>query len=116
MNRDEASFIRAIWAAPADDAPRLVFADWLQDRGFDKRAAIQRNIVKMMGEAKGIWMRTFAGIGTKVLMLSRGAFWDIKEDGRLKMDKNRAPTAMIIDMINSFYIQLRIGGNYVKIR
>jgi uncharacterized protein (TIGR02996 family) len=32
MNEDEA-FIRAILAAPGDDAPRLVYADWLDERG-----------------------------------------------------------------------------------
>ena len=26
---DDEAFIRAIVAAPADDAPRLVYADWL---------------------------------------------------------------------------------------
>jgi uncharacterized protein (TIGR02996 family) len=31
--RDEDAFLRAIAAAPADDAPRLVYADWLDERG-----------------------------------------------------------------------------------
>jgi uncharacterized protein (TIGR02996 family) len=31
--RDEAAFLRTIAAAPADDAPRLVYADWLEGRG-----------------------------------------------------------------------------------
>jgi uncharacterized protein (TIGR02996 family) len=34
---DEAAFMAAILAAPDDDAPRLVFADWLDERG-DRRA------------------------------------------------------------------------------
>lgn len=30
---EESAFLRAIADAPADDAPRLVYADWLDDRG-----------------------------------------------------------------------------------
>jgi uncharacterized protein (TIGR02996 family) len=39
--RDEAAFLRTIAAAPADDAPRLVYADWLDDRG-DPRGTFVR--------------------------------------------------------------------------
>jgi uncharacterized protein (TIGR02996 family) len=39
MNTDEQSFLAAIHAAPDDDTPRLVFADWLDERGSaDDRA------------------------------------------------------------------------------
>jgi uncharacterized protein (TIGR02996 family) len=38
---DDEAFLRAIAAAPADDAPRLVYADWLDERG-DARAALVR--------------------------------------------------------------------------
>lgn len=44
-NTDEQSFLNAIYAAPDDDTPRLVFADWLDERGSadDKaRAALIR--------------------------------------------------------------------------
>jgi uncharacterized protein (TIGR02996 family) len=41
MNDDEA-FIRAIVAAPRDDAPRLVYADWLDEHG-DSRATYLRS-------------------------------------------------------------------------
>jgi uncharacterized protein (TIGR02996 family) len=30
---DEAAFLNAILANPEDDAPRLVYADWLEERG-----------------------------------------------------------------------------------
>jgi uncharacterized protein (TIGR02996 family) len=39
---DEAAFLRAILENPADDAPRLVYADWLQERGDDGSAAKAR--------------------------------------------------------------------------
>ena len=43
MSEDEA-FIRAIVAAPGDDAPRLVYADWLDERG-DARGGYLRATV-----------------------------------------------------------------------
>src|SRR5215813_4740485 len=38
---DDEAFIRAILDAPGDDAPRLVYADWLDERG-DPRGAFLR--------------------------------------------------------------------------
>src|SRR5262245_400477 len=38
---DEGAFLQAILAAPADDVPRLVYADWLEERG-DGRAEFLR--------------------------------------------------------------------------
>ena len=39
---DEQSFLAAIYAAPDDDTPRLVFADWLQENGDEPRAEFIR--------------------------------------------------------------------------
>jgi uncharacterized protein (TIGR02996 family) len=39
MMNDEAAFVRSILSAPDDDAPRLVFADWLEEHGRPKTAA-----------------------------------------------------------------------------
>src|SRR5262245_28548936 len=39
---DEAAFLRAIWESPYDDAPRLVYADWLEERGDTNRAELIR--------------------------------------------------------------------------
>jgi uncharacterized protein (TIGR02996 family) len=36
---DEVAFLQAILANPADDAPRLVYADWLDEQGDDFAAA-----------------------------------------------------------------------------
>jgi uncharacterized protein (TIGR02996 family) len=38
----EAAFLAAIRAAPADDAARMVYADWLQEQGEDARAELIR--------------------------------------------------------------------------
>jgi uncharacterized protein (TIGR02996 family) len=37
---DEAAFLNAILANPEDEAPRLVYADWLDERG-DQAAAVK---------------------------------------------------------------------------
>ena len=39
---DEKALLAAIWANPADDAPRLAYADWLDDRGDADRAEFVR--------------------------------------------------------------------------
>jgi uncharacterized protein (TIGR02996 family) len=39
---NEAAFLAAIRAAPGDDAPRLVFADWFEDNGRPERAEFIR--------------------------------------------------------------------------
>src|SRR5690349_5167993 len=41
MSQDEA-WLRAIAEAPADDAPRLAYADWLEERGDAERAEFIR--------------------------------------------------------------------------
>jgi uncharacterized protein (TIGR02996 family) len=42
-------FLAAIRAAPEDDAPRLVYADWLEDNGDPERAEFIRAQVRMAG-------------------------------------------------------------------
>lgn len=44
---DREAFIAAVFAAPADDTPRLVFADWLDEQGETGRAA------RLRGD--GVW-------------------------------------------------------------
>ena len=45
---DEEALIAAIAAAPFDDAPRLVYADWLQERGDEPGAEYLRAVVRLM--------------------------------------------------------------------
>ncbi len=42
MSPDEATFLRLICDAPADDLPRLVYADWLEEHGDPDRAEFIR--------------------------------------------------------------------------
>ena len=39
---DEDALLRAVWDAPHDDAPRLVYADWLDEHGDPDRAQFVR--------------------------------------------------------------------------
>jgi uncharacterized protein (TIGR02996 family) len=55
-------FLRAILADPADDAPWLIYADWLEERG-DPRAALYRN------------RRWSNGVGVRFVLVPRGTFW-----------------------------------------
>jgi uncharacterized protein (TIGR02996 family) len=48
LTDDDRAFIRAILADPSDDAPRLVYADWLDERG-DVRGRFLRLEVELAG-------------------------------------------------------------------
>jgi uncharacterized protein (TIGR02996 family) len=50
MTHDEA-FLSAIAEAPDDDAPRLVYADWLEDHGDPERAEFIRVQIALYREA-----------------------------------------------------------------
>jgi uncharacterized protein (TIGR02996 family) len=69
MLSDEA-FIRAILADPADDAPWLIYADWLAERG-DPRAALYRR------------PRLANTLGMTFVLVPRGSFW-MGDRGRQK--------------------------------
>jgi len=45
----EQSFLDAVCESPGDDAPRLVFADWLEDNGQPQRADFIRTQVRLAG-------------------------------------------------------------------
>src|SRR5262245_50353496 len=49
---EELGFLRAIHSHPDDEALRLIYADWLQERG-DPRAEYLRLEVELHGPAKG---------------------------------------------------------------
>jgi uncharacterized protein (TIGR02996 family) len=47
MSHEEDAFYQSILDSPDDDAPRLVFADWLEDHGQPERAAFVRAQVRL---------------------------------------------------------------------
>jgi uncharacterized protein (TIGR02996 family) len=55
MTADEKAFLNAIAAAPDDEAPRLVYADWLDERDRGEEATRQRRFL-----ASDRWLREFA--------------------------------------------------------
>jgi uncharacterized protein (TIGR02996 family) len=64
---DEAAFLNAILAKPTDNAPRLVYADWLNERGdplADAKAGYLRDTALLMTararHAKRLWRRLHA--------------------------------------------------------
>jgi uncharacterized protein (TIGR02996 family) len=48
MDTEENALLAAVAAAPTDDAPRLVYADWLQERDQDAKAEYVRLVVELM--------------------------------------------------------------------
>src|SRR4051812_49324247 len=65
MTDDESAFLAAMAAAPDDQAPRLVFADWLEERG-DPRGAWLRDplVAPWMGvRCENPIPRLVAGLG-----------------------------------------------------
>jgi uncharacterized protein (TIGR02996 family) len=45
---DEDALIAGIETAPFDDAPRLIYADWLQERGEEAKADYVRAVVRLL--------------------------------------------------------------------
>jgi uncharacterized protein (TIGR02996 family) len=83
MNEAIRVFLRAIAAAPNDDLPRLVFADWLTENGRQERAELIRIEVEIA--------RTFPGSPNRAKLFERrqdllklhAAEWFKKFDGKV---------------------------------
>jgi uncharacterized protein (TIGR02996 family) len=59
---DDEAFLAAIRADPADEAPWLIYADWLEERG-NPRAALYRH------------RRRTNALGVQLVLVPRGTFW-----------------------------------------
>src|SRR5947209_16592307 len=80
MNEEE-TLIRAVLAAPRDPSPRLVYADWLEERG-DLRAEYLRTLYELdsraatdegVGELRSRMQKLQAGIDPLwVALMNRG--------------------------------------------
>lgn len=67
MSDDEQALLRSVAAAPDDDTPRLIYADWLQEHGSPLRAEFIRLQIEIVGKADlpqrvrdrhvGLWKR-----------------------------------------------------------
>ena len=47
---DHDALIASVLATPDDDAPRLVYADWLDEHGQPERAALIRDMIRELGD------------------------------------------------------------------
>jgi uncharacterized protein (TIGR02996 family) len=74
MHDDEA-FLRAIGAAPADDAPRLVYADWLEERGDAARAEFIRVQCELARPGGERGRRTELRLRERELLQTHGHAW-----------------------------------------
>ncbi|QJX00453.1 TIGR02996 domain-containing protein [Frigoriglobus tundricola] len=77
MTRDEHAFMTAILEAPEDDTPRLVFADWLDERGTDDdraRAALIRAQCRLEYQPIGRERRTLER-EVKALLKANAGRW-----------------------------------------
>ena len=68
---EEPAFLNAIAAAPKDEAPKKIYADWLNERGRDKEAELYRNWTPAFCLPEindGNWSETFGyADGTAIL-------------------------------------------------
>lgn len=87
MNSDENGFLKEIAQHPNDDALRMIFADWLDERG-DPRGEFIRAQCEL---ANGCWgmRRTLLQSKSKILLKKHGAAWrePFKKWGNVAFDK-----------------------------
>src|SRR5215210_6031383 len=50
---DDEAFIRAIVDAPGDEAPRLVYADWLDEKGDPRGEYLRREVTLFRNPSEG---------------------------------------------------------------
>jgi uncharacterized protein (TIGR02996 family) len=72
---DDDAFLRAIGAAPADDAPRLVYADWLDEHGQPERAEFIRVQCELARPGGERMRRTELRLRERELLAEHGEDW-----------------------------------------
>jgi uncharacterized protein (TIGR02996 family) len=91
-DREYLALLETVLANPADDAPRLIISDWLEEHGFDERAELIRLQIAGDQDGTGVvsytyWMRREWGLfPTPVRRLKLEHFDDLKMspgDGRI---------------------------------
>ena len=77
---DHQALLAAVLAAPDDDAPRLVYADWLDENGEPERA----EFIRLGCEISRIWEQKTERLANLLsesgtLLLKHGETWSLKE-------------------------------------
>src|SRR5690348_11557710 len=89
---DHDAFLHAIRAEPGDDAPRLVFADWLEDNGQPERA----ELVRVQCELEPVRFEFDRQRGQELLALGEGlqgsceAAWLVAIGQALRAERTRS--------------------------
>ena len=106
MGTEEAAFLESICAEPEEDAPRLIFADWLDDRGdsrgqfirvqialsrmsddADGREALQNREATLLSRHRVKWSAPLRGIACSA-EFSRGFIETVNVEGRVFLRRN----------------------------
>src|SRR4051812_20765462 len=69
------AFLRAIVESPDDDAPRLVYADWLEDHGGSARADLIRVQCELARGVRGVRRRLQLEARQRGLLAEHGRAW-----------------------------------------
>jgi uncharacterized protein (TIGR02996 family) len=72
---NDAAFIRAIVDRPDDDAPRLIYADWLDDRGESDRAELIRIQIESVSLTTNDPQRRLNDLRAEELIRKSGVEW-----------------------------------------
>lgn len=104
MGTDDEPFLRRIRAHPDDDGPRLIFADWLDERGDPDRAAFIRVQVALAGLPAGDRRRPDLIAAERGLLDAHGPAWSAPFRGlatglefrRGFVDEVRVPAAVFV--------------------
>jgi len=71
----ENAFIQAVIAEPDDDAPRLIYADWLDEQGQSERAEFIRLQCQIAQLSKGNHRRKELATWARALLADHGKVW-----------------------------------------
>src|SRR5687768_16014249 len=75
MTNDGAALFRAVCEKPADDTPRLVYADWLEESGDPDRAEFIRLQCEAWNLCPGYPTETARRVRASVLLRTHGDRW-----------------------------------------
>jgi uncharacterized protein (TIGR02996 family) len=126
-------FLRAICQAPDDDAPRLVFADWLDENGDPERAEFIRLQVRLAREpeAAGVerrcdelfrvksrsWVGALPGpnvLWAEYVLPRAGASWDGQPeatDAPAHVESRVKSSAIVVDWARGFPVAVYVQGS-----
>ena len=113
---DREALYRAVLAAPADDLPRLVLADWFEENGNAERAGYIRAQVersRLLGKPQSA--QEFVTSSEVISAVTAEALWRwVDEDGLSAPDASLVPTltrgqASDFDLVHSLETELVFG-------